>query len=95
MDSRTVSTMRRLFARREDPVSVMSMIASTSSGAFTSVAPHENSTSAWTPMRARYCLQMPTASVAMRLPCRSLPLLIGESFGTAMTQRTGRSPCFA
>src|SRR5476649_695726 len=44
-----VSTMRRLFAFSEEPVSVNSTIASTSSGAFTSVAPQENSTSAVTP----------------------------------------------
>ena len=28
--------------------------------------------------------------MAMRLPCRSLTDWIGESFGTASTQRTGR-----
>ena len=37
----------------------------------------------------------PTASVAMRLPCRSATRLIGESQGTASTQRTGAIPCLA
>ena len=49
VEVRIVSTMRRLFARSELPVSVRSTIASTSSGAFTSVAPQLNSTSAFTP----------------------------------------------
>ena len=49
VEVRIVSTMRRLFARSDDPVSVRSTIASTSSGAFTSVAPQLNSTSALTP----------------------------------------------
>ncbi len=49
VDSRIVSTMRRLFARRLLPVSVNSTIASARRGAFTSVAPQENSTWASTP----------------------------------------------
>ena len=43
-DSRTVSTMRSLFARSDEPVSVTSTMASANSGGFTSVAPQLNST---------------------------------------------------
>ena len=43
-DSITVSRMRRRFARSVEPVSVASTMASASTGGFTSVAPHENST---------------------------------------------------
>ena len=43
-DSITVSRMRRRLARSVDPVSVASTMASASTGGFTSVAPHENST---------------------------------------------------
>ena len=43
-DSITVSRMRSRLARSVDPVSVASTIASASTGGFTSVAPHENST---------------------------------------------------
>src|ERR1700694_1738858 len=52
-DSSTVSTMRRRFARSGEPVSVPSTIASASCGTLTSVAPHENSTRAFTPCLAR------------------------------------------
>src|SRR5579859_6756564 len=52
-DSRTVSMTRRRLARREEPVSVTSTMASASCGTFTSVAPQENSTRALTPFRAR------------------------------------------
>src|SRR5262249_62317394 len=69
--SSTVSITRRLLARRLEPVSVTSTIASASSGGFTSVAPHENSTSADTPCLRRYCLVRFTTSVAIRLPARS------------------------
>ena len=41
--------MRRLFALRDEPVSVTSTMASASLGGFTSVAPQENSTCAVTP----------------------------------------------
>ena len=47
--SSSVSTIRSLAARSELPVSVMSTIASTKSGTFTSVAPQENSSSTFTP----------------------------------------------
>ena len=50
---RMVSTMRRLLARSELPVSVTSTIASASCGGLTSVAPHENSTCACTPWPLR------------------------------------------
>ena len=53
LDSRIVSMTRSLLARRDYPVSVRSAIASTRSGAFTSVAPQENSTSALTPCLTR------------------------------------------
>ena len=86
----TSSTMRRLLARSEPPVSVISTIASASRGGFTSVAPHENSTWAVTPWRARYSVVRCTTSVAMRLPCRSATFRTGESFGTHSTHRLGR-----
>ena len=44
--SSTMSITRSSLARRLEPVSVTSTIASASIGGFTSVAPHENSTSA-------------------------------------------------
>jgi len=43
-----------LCALRDDPVSVNSTIASASSGTFTSVAPHENSTVASIPFSFKY-----------------------------------------
>ena len=52
-DSSTVSTMRSLLARSDEPVSVTSTIASASSGGLTSVAPQLNSTFAVTPLRFR------------------------------------------
>src|SRR6266446_170759 len=52
-DSRTVSTMRKRFARSDAPVSVTSTMASASCGTLTSVAPQENSTRAFTPCFAR------------------------------------------
>ena len=52
-DSSTVSMIRSRFARNEDPVSVTSTIASASVGGLTSVAPQENSTSTFTPSRAK------------------------------------------
>ena len=48
-DSITVSMIRSLLARSEEPVSVTSTMASASSGGFTSVAPQLNSTLAVTP----------------------------------------------
>src|SRR5580658_7406924 len=53
VETSNVSTMRSLLARNDEPVSVISTIASTSSCALTSVAPQENSTSALTPCRRR------------------------------------------
>ena len=55
-DSITVSTMRSLLARSDDPVSVTSTMASASSGGFTSVAPQLNSTFAVTPLRLQIAL---------------------------------------
>ena len=52
-DSSTVSMMRSLLARSEEPVSVTSTMASASTGGFTSVAPQLNSTFAVTPCAAR------------------------------------------
>ncbi len=52
-DSSTVSTMRSLLARSEEPVSVTSTMASASTGGLTSVAPQLNSTLALTPLAAR------------------------------------------
>src|SRR5208283_2577724 len=53
LDSITVSMMRSLLARSDEPVSVTSTIASASTGGFTSVAPQENSTLAVTPNFAK------------------------------------------
>ena len=52
-DSSTVSMIRSLFARSDEPVSVTSTMASASSGGFTSVAPQLNSTFALTPFAAK------------------------------------------
>ena len=79
--------MRRLFARSDEPVSVMSAIASTKSGTLTSVAPHENSTSAFTPLSARYFLVTFISSVAILLPSKSFTVFMGESSFTQRTQR--------
>ena len=92
-DSVTVSTMRRLLARSELPVSVMSTMASTKSGGLTSVAPQLNSTSAFTPLSFSQFFVPSTSSVEIRLPSKSLTLFMGESLGTARTQRTGVSCC--
>ena len=83
------STIRRLFAFNDEPVSVNSTIASTNSGALTSVAPQENSTSAVTPFFFNHRRVASTNSVATRLPCKSLTDLMVESFGTASTHRAG------
>ena len=90
VDCNSSSTMRRLFARSELPVSVTSTIASANRGGFTSVAPQLNSTCAFTPCRSKYRWVIFTTSVAIRLPSKSLGPRIGESSGTASTQRTGR-----
>ena len=93
-DSSKTSAIRSLLARSDEPVSVTSTIASTRSGAFTSVAPHENSTSAVTPCSASQRFVRFTTSVAIRLPSRSLTERMSESSGTASTQRTGRIDAF-
>ena len=79
------STIRRLFARSELPVSVKSTMASTNSGTLTSVAPHENSTSADTPCSVRKFLVTSTSSVAIVLPSKSFTVFMGEFSGTAKT----------
>src|SRR6202041_2429630 len=85
-----------LLARRLDPVSVSSTMASTRPVAtFASVAPQENSTSALTLCLAKYFLVTLTTSVAIFLPCRSLTDLIEEASGTANTQRTLLLVCLA
>ena len=86
------SRIRRRLARREEPVSVMSTMASATPGmpALTSVVPQENSTSASMPRPARKRRVTPTSSVATRLPRRSSRERMAESSGTAMTQRRGR-----
>ena len=73
-DSRTVSMMRKRFARSDEPVSVTSTIASASLGALTSVAPHENSTFTWIPCREKYACVARTSSVAIVAPSRSRAL---------------------
>src|SRR5262245_33262648 len=88
--SRGSPTIRRLFARRLDPVSVTSTIASASRGGLTSVAPQLNSTLALTPCEARHRRGKSTNSVAMRFPSRSFGDWTGESLGTQRTHLTGR-----
>ncbi len=85
--SKSVSTIRSLLARRELPVSVMSTIASTRSGTFTSVAPQENSTVTGTLLAAKYRFTVLTSSVATRLPANCSAFWIGEDSGTHRTQR--------
>ena len=81
------ATMRSLLALIEEPVSVMSTIASASSGTFTSVAPQENSTSHSMPCALNQRRVVSTSSVATRLPARSLAVWTGEASGTQRTQR--------
>ncbi len=78
VDVRIVSTMRRLLALRLEPVSVTSTMASTRR-AFTSVAPHENSTRALMPRASRKRFVAPTSSVAMIFPSRSSTFSMGDS----------------
>jgi hypothetical protein len=86
--SSSVSTMRSLLARSEEPVSVMSTIASTRSGTLTSVCAHENSHLATlTPFCSKKRLVVLTNSVATRLPARSAGHLTEEASGTQSTQR--------
>ena len=94
VDSKIVSMTLSLLARKEDPVSVKSTIASTSSGTFTSVAPHENYTSALTLFFLKKSLVTLTSSVAILLPSKSLIEFIFESFGTATTNLTLPKPVF-
>ena len=82
--------MRRLLALSELPVSVTSTMASASRGGLTSVAPQLNSTWAVTPCSAS---QRRVRFDDLRGDALALQVLdrwIGESFGTASTQRTGR-----
>ena len=87
--------IRSRFARSEEPVSVISTMASASCGTLTSVAPQENSTRACTLCRARYFFVRFTTSVAITLPSRSRADCAGAFSGTASTQRTGARLCFA
>ena len=93
-DSRTVSMIRRWFARSVEPVSVASTMASASSGGFTSVAPQENSTLTGTFRAAKYDSVARTSSVAIVAPARSSGARYRESSGAASTHRTLRKLCF-
>jgi len=84
----TSSMMRRLFARRDEPVSVSSTIASTSR-AFTSVAPQLNSTFTLMFLSAKYFFVTLTSSVATIPPDKSSMLLTSDSSGTANTHLAG------
>ena len=84
----TVSRIRRLFARRDVPVSVSSTIALTSR-ALTSVAPQLNSTFTWMPFSSKYRFVTPTSSVATIPPWRSSGRDTCDSLGTASTHRAG------
>ena len=94
-DSSTVSMILSLLARRLEPVSVTSTMASASTGGFTSVAPQLNSTLAVTPCFARYRFVVATSSVAMILPSRSCTVWKSDASGTASTQRTLPKLCLA
>ena len=91
-----VSTMRSLFARSEEPVSVMSTMAPTPGRlAFTSVAPQEYSTlTPRTPRSSKNFAVVLTSSDAMSVPSRSCTERTGESSGTAMTHRAGLAVAF-
>jgi hypothetical protein len=93
-DSMTVSRMRSRLARSVEPVSVASTIASASTGGFTSVAPHENSTFDVTPSR-RSTLRSPDELGGDRRAVEILRRLKRESSGRASTQRTLPKLCFA
>jgi hypothetical protein len=95
LDSITVSRMRRRLARKVEPVSVASTMASASTGGFTSVAPHENSTLTATFNLSKYALVTRTSSVAIVAPEKSPGALKRESSGAASTQRTLPKLCFA
>jgi hypothetical protein len=92
LDSMTVSRMRNRFARSVEPVSVASTMASASTGGFTSVAPHENSTFTFTLCRSKYARVTRTSSVATVLPPRSAADRMEESSGAAGTQRIFPQP---
>ena len=94
-DSRTVSMIRSLFARSEEPVSVTSTMASASSGGFTSVAPQLNSTFAVTPFAARYRFVARHEFGRDDLAFEVLHGRKGDASGTASTQRTLPKLCFA
>ena len=95
LDSSTVSMTRRRLARSDEPVSVTSTMASARTGGLTSVAPHENSTCALTPWRAKYASVARTSSVATVFPSRSFADRYADSSGTASTHRTFPKLCFA
>ena len=91
VDSITVPTILRLFARSDEPVSVMSTMPSTSLPfAFTSVVPHEYSTLTLTPASLKKRSVVIGSSVATVMPSMSFADCTGESSGTATTQRAGR-----
>mmetsp|Transcript_21549 Transcript_21549/g.36979 ORF Transcript_21549/g.36979 Transcript_21549/m.36979 type:complete len:204 (+) Transcript_21549:167-778(+) len=96
VDSHTVSMMVSLFARRLRPVSVSSMMASTSPAlTLTSVAPQLNSTStSTTPLRWKYCVATATTSLATRFPASCFGDVMPDPSGTASTHRTLFSDCF-
>ena len=95
VDRHMVSIIFRLFASSERPVSVSSTIASTPMPTFASVAPQLNSTSAFTLFFFKYLRVTRMSSVAIFFPLRPLTDFIFEETGTARTQRTGLSVCFA
>ena len=94
-DSITVSRILSRFARRLEPVSVTSTMPSASTGGFTSVAPHENSTLTGTFSLSKYAFVTRTSSVAIVAPAKSAAFLYFESSGAASTQRTLPKLCLA
>ena len=90
----TSSTIRRLFARSELPVSVTSTIASASLGGFTSVAPQLNSTLAVHAVPLEVARGQADRLGGDPLALEVLDVWMGESSGTHSTQRTGRRLTF-
>jgi len=84
LDSRIVSRILRLFAFKDVPVSVIRRLHQRGEVVFTSVAPHEKSTSALIPLDLRYLFVIQQASVAMRLPFQILqsfyPRVVGNGY---------------
>ena len=88
-DSSSVSMIFMPCARRVEPVSDTSTMASTISGTFASVAPYDSNTLTGTPTASKCRRTRLGYSVEMREPgARSAALSAGFDSGTASTMRT-------